>query len=294
VRIGCADVADASSPYYGFVPIKNRTPDHSSATAASIISPDALALVRFGLRAPDDPRIVNTVRLIDATLKKETKTGPVWYRYNEDGYGEHEDGSAFDGTGIGRGWPLLAGERAHYELALGNRAAAESLLHVMEAQSSAGGFIPEQVWEAEDITEHELFNGKPSGSAMPLMWAHAEYIKLLRSLRDGRVFDMPPQTVQRYLVEKRTAKYTVWRFNQKSVSVPPGFTLRIELLCPANIKWTADGWESQHTEPAIMTRLGLHFLDIRTSGMPAGTVLQFTFQWPNSQWEGTDFKVAVV
>jgi glucoamylase len=105
---------------------------------------------------------------------------------------------------------------------------------------------------------------------------------------------MPPQTVQRYLVEKRTAKYTVWRFNQKSTSVPSGFTLRIELLCPANITWTSDAWTSQQTEPATMTRLGLYFLDIPTSGISAGTGLQFTFQWPNSQWEGTNFKVDVV
>src|SRR5215831_13651467 len=117
----------------------------------------------------------------------------------------------------------------------------------MEAQSSAGGFIPEQVWDADDVPERELLNGKPSGSAMPLMWVHAEYIKLLRSLRDGRVFDMPPQTVQRYLVEKRTAKYTVWRFNQKSTSVPLDFTLRIELLSPAMVMWTADAWKSQHS-----------------------------------------------
>ncbi len=294
VRIGSADVADAASPYFGFVPIKNRTPDHSSASAASIVSPDALALVRFGLRAADDPRIENTVRLIDATLKKETKTGPVWHRYNEDGYGEHEDGSAFDGTGVGRGWPLLAGERAHYELARGNREEAERLLHVMEAQSSDGGFLPEQVWDADDIPELELFNGKPSGSAMPLMWAHAEYIKLLRSLRDGRVFDMPPQTVQRYLVEKRTAKFTVWRFNQKSSSVPLGFTLRIELLAPATIVWSRDAWKSKLTDPAHMTRLGVYFLDIPTSEIPAGTVLQFTFEWANGQWEGSDFSVAVV
>src|SRR5262249_30168545 len=162
---------------------------------------------------------------------------------------------------------------------------AERLLHVMEAQSSVGGFIPEQVWDADDIPERELFNGKPSGSAMPLMWAHAEYIKLLRSLRDGRVFDMPPQTVQRYLVEKRTAKYTVWRFNQKSSSVPSGFTLRIELLSPATVVWTSDAWTTQRSEPAKMTRLAVHFLDIPTAGMAAGTSLEFTFCWSNTQWE---------
>ena len=84
-----------------------------------LISPDSLALVRFGLRAPDDPRILNTLKVIDALLKVNLPQGPCWYRYNGDGYGEHQDGSPFDGTGIGRPWPLLAGERAHYELAAG-------------------------------------------------------------------------------------------------------------------------------------------------------------------------------
>ena len=84
-----------------------------------MVSPDALALVRFGLRAADDPRIVNTVRVIDHLLKVETPHGTSWHRYNEDGYGEHADGSPFDGAGIGRIWPLLTGERGHYELAAG-------------------------------------------------------------------------------------------------------------------------------------------------------------------------------
>jgi glucoamylase len=293
VRIASGDVADAGSPMFGFVPIKNRTPDKSAAQASAIASPDALALVRFGLRAADDPRILDTIRLIDATLKTETRTGPVWHRYNQDGYGEHDDGAPFDGIGIGRGWPLLAGERAHYEIARGDCAAAERLLHVIEAQTSPGGFIPEQVWDAEDIPERELFNGKPSGSAMPLMWAHAEYIKLRRSLRDGRVFDMPPQTVQRYLVEKITARTAVWRFNQKCVSIPAGYTLRIETVTPATIVWTADNWQSQRVEPAKETRLGVFYLDIRIAGMSAGAQIEFTFHWPNDQWEGQNFKVSV-
>src|SRR5207237_4375368 len=131
-----------------------------------VISPDALALVRFGLRAADDPRIVNTLSVIDGVLKSETATGSVWHRYNDDGYGEHEDGSPVDGTGVGRGWPLLAGERAHYELAAGHTEEAIRLLRVIERQTSPGGLIPEQVWDAADIPDRELFNGHPSGSAM--------------------------------------------------------------------------------------------------------------------------------
>src|SRR3569623_1157297 len=84
---------------------------------AEIVSGDALAYVRFGLMAPDDPRIVDTVRVLDAELKMETPFGPSWHRYSHDAYGEKEDGSPFDGRpGKGRQWPLITRERAHYEL----------------------------------------------------------------------------------------------------------------------------------------------------------------------------------
>ncbi len=192
VRIAPPETADASSPSDGFVPIKNRPVGQSSLPASQIVSPDALALVRFGLRAPDDPRMLDTIRVTDALLRVETPFGPAWNRYNDDGYGEHEDGSPFDGTDVGRLWPLLTGERAHYELAAGNKQEADRLMQVMAAFANEGGMISEQIWDSRDIPERELFFGRPSGSAMPLVWAHAEYIKLLRSLRDGSVFDTPP------------------------------------------------------------------------------------------------------
>ena len=127
VRVAVPDRADAASPCHGFVPIKNRPPDQAVGPAALMVSLDALAFVRFGLRAADDPRIVNTVKVVDATLKVETPRGPVWHRYQGDGYGEHADGGPFDGTGVGRAWPLLTGERAHYELAAGRRTSRSSL-----------------------------------------------------------------------------------------------------------------------------------------------------------------------
>ena len=80
------DAQGADPPAKGDVPI------------TEVVSPDALALVRFGLRAPDDPRIVDTVKVIDAVLKVETPARPVWHRYNGDGYGEHADGSPYDST----------------------------------------------------------------------------------------------------------------------------------------------------------------------------------------------------
>ncbi len=294
VRIASPDEAEAASPSAGFVPIKNRPPGETSAPAEDIVSPDALALVRFGLRAADDPRIVNAVRVIDAQLKSETATGPVWHRYNQDGYGEHEDGSPFDGTGVGRGWPLLAGERAHYELARGNRSEAERLLRVMEDQASDGGLLPEQVWDASDIEELELFNGRPAGSAMPLLWAHAEYIKLLRSLRDGKVFDTPPQPVKRYQNDQVSSDLLPWRFNHKCRRIPAGRRLRVELLRPAIVRWTTDGWASVRNSQTADTTMGMHVADLPVAQVAPGSRIIFTIRWLDSRsWQGENFELAI-
>ena len=167
---------------------------------ANITSPDALALVHFGLRRPDDPRILNTIKVIDATLKTETPVGPVWHRYNYDKYGEKADGTPYDGSGdgIGRGWPLLTGERAHYELAAGRPDEARRLLHTLASFANDGALIPEQVWDTDDIPEKGLYIGKPTGSATPLVWAHAEYIKLCRSLSQNGMLDTPQPVLRRY------------------------------------------------------------------------------------------------
>jgi len=294
VRIAPPETADAASPLDGFVPIKNRPPQGSGQRASLMVSPDALALVRFGLRAPDDPRIRNTVRVIDALLKVDLPAGPCWRRYNGDGYGEHEDGAAFDGTGVGRPWPLLTGERAHYELAAGNRAAAEALLATLEGFASDGHLLPEQVWDAPDIPERELFRGRPSGSAMPLVWAHAEHVKLLRSLADGRVFDMPPQPRQRYQVEGVRSRHCVWRFNNKCRSLAAGSILRVELLAAAAIHWTSDAWRTIRDTPTQDSGFGIYFADLDTAGLAAGGGIVFTIRWTDAErWEGVDYGIAI-
>src|SRR6202790_261032 len=268
VRIAPPESDGAASPLEGFVPIKNRPPGYSSESAEELISPDALALVRFGLRAPDDPRILNTIKVIDAILQVKLLQGPCWYRYNGDGYGEHENGSPFDGTGIGRPWPLLAGERAHYELAAGNRQTAEDLLKVMEYSNKDTRLIPEQVWDAPDIPERELFFGQPTGSACPLVWAHSEYIKLRRSLQDGKIFDQPPQPARRYVVQNTKSTYFGWRYNNKPRSMPPGKQLRLVLLSPALVHWSFDNWWTVQDTDTRDTGLGMHPADLPPKKLP--------------------------
>lgn len=294
VRIAPPGHTKSGALLRGYVDIKNRPEGESIKLAANIVSPDALALVRFGLRAADDPHILNTLRVIDAMLKVETPFGPSWHRYNDDGYGEQQDGSPFDGVGIGRAWPLLTGERAHYELAAGNPDEADRLMHAMESFAGLGGMIPEQVWDTDDIPEKGLYCGRPTGSAMPLVWAHAEYVKLRRSIRDGHVFDMPPQTVERYLKRKTGSPFAIWRHNNKIKGMSAGKTLRVEVLKPATVHWTTDGWQTAQDTPMRDTTLGIYVVDLPTESAPAGSIIEFTFHLSNSNsWQGENFSIKV-
>ncbi len=287
VRMAPARAPGTEAGLDGQVQIKNRPEGQGLFRAYEVISPDALALVRFGLRAVDDPRIRGTLAAIDHATRAEMPAGPCWYRYTGDGYGEHTDGAPFDGTGQGRLWPLLTGERAHVAVAAGDMAGARALLATLEASTSRGALIPEQVWDGDDIPERELFRGRPSGSAMPLVWAHSEHIKLLRSLADGAVFDMPPQTVRRYQTEKRAARVVPWRADFQAASLPPGRVLRVELGQPAAVLWSDDGWTTSREVPTTDTGLGIHTVEIEAARRP----VVFTWRAATGAWAGTNYSV---
>lgn len=294
VRVASIDPMVSPSRFQEMVQVKNQAAGQDSLPTVHLVSPDALALVRFGLRRADDPRIVSTLKLIDALLKVDTPRGPAWRRYNGDGYGEHEDGSPFDGTGRGRAWPLLTGERAHYELAGGRLQEAQRLKAALEALSSAEGLLPEQIWDGPDLADQELYFGRPSGSAMPLVWAHAEYLKLLRSLSEERVFDMPPHTVQRYQLDQVVSTTLVWRFNHKVRSIPTGYNLRVEVLAPALVYFSFDAWNTVQSVASRDSSLGIHLVDLETARLAAGRRVIFTFYWPEAgNWEGADFIVDI-
>jgi glucoamylase len=294
MRIGFS-AGDANARSHGLIPIRNRSDGNAALEAGLLISPDALALVRFGLRAADDPRILNTVKAIDSLLRRELPAGSYWYRYNNDGYGEHADGAPFDGAGIGRLWPLLTGERAHYEIAAGRPDEAKRLLAALEASASSGGLLPEQIWDSADIPGRELFLGRPSGSAMPLVWAHAEHVKLLRSIRDNAIFDMPPQTLDRYVNNKPAPAPVVWQIASKVAAVAAGRVLRLEFMDAARIHWSTDDWKTISDRDTRATGLGTYVCDLPTERLTAENFIRFTVFWPGqNRWEGTDFEVEIV
>lgn len=272
--------------------IKHHGGTEGDVALGEIVCVDALALVRFGLRRPDDPRILNTIRVIDAELKRELPQGPCWRRFTKDAYGEDAEGLAFglSERGIGRSWPLLTGERAHYALAAGDLEEAKELFKTMEALSYKG-FFPEQVWDADDLPSMGLYKGQYTGSAMPLTWAQAEYIKLAVSLKQGAIFDMPVHTQQRYIPHEYRSSMQVWRFDRPlSPTVPAPAILRIELYSAARVRWSTDEWRTVNETPACAVVPGLWNADLVIHGA-AGVV--FTFLWTESErWEGRDFTLS--
>ncbi|MCH9633311.1 MAG: Glucoamylase [Chlamydiae bacterium] len=276
VRITPDDTKEKSEKQ--IVEVKNRPPDHAFKPASEIVSTDALALVRFGLRSAKDPHILNTIKVIDHLLKKETKCGPVWKRYNEDGYGEDKSGNPFNGTGIGRGWPLLVGERAHYEVAKKDFKYAKELLKHLVSQSGENYLLPEQIWDAKDIPSKLLFNGRPTLGAMPLVWAHAEYLKLARSIQSKKVFDMPPQTKLRYQKKKTFSKYCIWKPNHKIKKIIKGKSLRIEVFEPCKINYRFDKRNQIGKSHSLTdSNLGIYYCDIPLEALEMHQEIHFHF-----------------
>ncbi len=261
--------------------------------ASGQVSTDCLQLVRYGLRAADDLSITDSIKVIDHLLKTDTPSGPVWHRYNEDGYGEHDDGSGFNGTGRGRGWPLLTGERGHYAVCAD--ADVTPYIDAMMAMSSPLGLIPEQIWDTAPIPAHDLVPGKPSGSAMPLVWAHAEFAKLCHSLALGRPVDRPRATWARYGGVRPTIDYDFWGPSYRPGRIQANHTLIIALTAPARVHFGLNGWKDVQDIDTEDTGLGVHIAELPTEALAAGDSVQFTFLWRDSQaWEGQNYEVAIV
>lgn len=268
--------------------IRNRA-DGATRAARDQISTDFLQLVRFGLRSPDDPLIQSSIKVVDHLLKVDTPSGAVWRRYNEDGYGEHEDGSAYDGVGRGRPWPLLAGERGHYELVAGQDPLP--FLRTMAAAASLGGMIPEQVWDAAPVAQRRLRPGRPTGSAMPLAWAHAEFIKLAVSRGLGYPFDRPKAVWERYKGKAPLEKTVFWWPHARSRQFAVETCVVVALPQLGTVRWSIDGWQAITETSAEDTGLGFFAVTLDTSAMSSGQQVNFTIRWANGEWIGADFNL---
>jgi glucoamylase len=272
------------------VHISNRAPgEQTEFEARQIIDAGFLEFVRYGVRRADDPLIVDTLKVVDHVLKVETPKGPCWRRYNHDGYGQRADGGPYCGYGVGMAWPLLLGERAHYELAAGHDIGP--LIEAYEKFASGGGMLPEQVWDGPEINGWK--KGDATGSAMPLVWAHAEYLKLLRSVCDGRVSDCIQPVELRYAQGNTRSKIEVFKFRRQINTIRSGLVLRVIAQKHFRVVWSADGWKT--TTVLESTALGYagSYADVPTAAGQTGS-LSFTLFWTEeNRWEGRNFDVAV-
>ena len=165
----------------------------------AVIDAGFLELVRLGIKRANDPFITNALAVVDQKIKVTTPAGDAWYRYNGDVYGETPTGGDFDGrNGIGRLWTFLTGERGEYEIAAGDLSAARKRLDTLAAFANDGLMIPEQVWDRSESPSEAFQFGAGTGSATPLAWSMAQFIRLALNLQHGRNLETPDLVAQRY------------------------------------------------------------------------------------------------
>jgi glucoamylase len=283
----------------GCIHINNREPgEKCDFEAREVIDAGFLELVRYGIRRADDPLIIDSLKVVDYCLKIETPFGDCWRRYNHDGYGQKKDGDAYNGSGQGRAWPILTGERAHYELAAGHDCNAH--IKAIEQFSSTGGMLPEQIWDYSDIPAKGMYLGRPAGSAQPLVWAHAEYLKLLRSSADGRVFDRISVVESRYALPAGKRTFTnhieIFEVTRPVSSIYSGYTLRIADREHFRVVYTLDNWATTQSAEAQSVGYPGSFVDISTSPGQTGEIV-FTLAWPGQngqeRWLGKNIDVTI-
>jgi glucoamylase len=275
--------------------INNRPPGtRTEFEAREIIDAGFLELVRYGVRRADDPLVIDSLKVVDAVLKTDLPQGPGWHRYNWDGYGQRADGGPFKGWGQGRVWPLFTGERAHYELAAGND--PTPLIATYERFATSGKMMPEQVWDEAD--RRGLEKGKPAGSAVPLVWAHAEYLKLLRSTVDGRVFDRIDSVYTRYCEpagrKQLRANLEFYSLRRPIQKITAGDTLRILDDAPFEVIWTTDQWKT--TQSTMGRSLGSagYSVDLSTGPDIESGGLSWTFHWRSqNRWLGYNVEISI-
>ena len=268
----------------GRVDVRNRGGER--VPAVTLIGMEYLYLPRLGLRDPRDPRIQNTLKISESILKVETPH-VAYHRYNRDGYGEHEDGRPYDGTGVGRAWPLLTGERGYLDVLLG----IDPLpyLEMMTRMTGPGGLIPEQVWDGPPLPERGLKPGMPSGSAMPLVWAHAEFLNLVAARHSGRPPKLLACVERRYQTQQPLATAWHWRRAEPFDRLPSGRALLIEGPAPFRLHHGFDGWREVFDTLSESQGLGMHGIRLDAGVLSGHSAIDFTLYFPESDsWEGTD------
>jgi glucoamylase len=184
----------------------------------------------------------------------------------------------------------MTGERGHYEVAAGRD--ATPYLRALEQFAHGVGLIPEQIWDAPDLPERHFRCGGPTNAAVPLVWAHSEYVKLCRSQAEGKVFDVIEPVRDRYVTgNARGEPIEIWKFNRQIASIPVGTPLRIQAGAPFQLRWTSGDWQDSTQVASRSTGVGIEFVDLAPNDRAA---IRFMFFWvEENRWEDESYMVEV-
>jgi glucoamylase len=254
------------------------------------VAPEFLELVRYGLRRPKDERVLHSLQAVDELLKVNLPSGPGWRRYEGDRYGESDDGSPWNGNGVGRAWPVLTGERARHFFSMGLSAA--ELVRSLEGFAGQALMLPEQLWDGPDIPSRGLQFGRPNGSAMPLGWAHAEYLELLVTIALAGFPDIVMPARRRYTEGSAHDPAFVWSHKHQITRIRQGRRLRVQLPRPGAVHYTFDEWKTYTDVEAMDTTLGVWVTEVPCNRLPSGAEFSWTAHYVTG-WEGKNFSMNV-
>jgi glucoamylase len=274
-------------PGGGRVALANQPQGTQPVDAAALVGLEFGYLPRLGLRDPADQRITDTLAIVEAMLGADTTSGRAYHRYDIDGYGEWLDGSGWPVRkfGIGRPWPLLAGERGHLDLLAGGDASVQ--LRAMLAMRGRGGLLPEQVWDAGPLPWQNLRPGQPTGSVMPLAWAHSELIKLAVAVAAGRPAELLALVTDRYHAAVPASPSWFWRDASPVHTLPAGRSLVVAGPGPFTLHYGFNDWNpvTISERDAQPLGLGLFGVTLTPADLAGQATLQFVRRYPGGSWE---------
>ena len=251
----------------------------------SIVDAGFLELVRQGVFPANSPYITHSLPVIDSTIKQTVNGNSYWYRYNHDGYGEHTDGSAYNGTGTGRLWPILSGERGIYTIASGSN--ADAYLTDMTAAENAAGMIPEQVWN--NAAPSGDTPGTPTGSMNPLNWAMGEFITLLFSAANNNIADAPSVVYNRYAASpfQPHSGYVV-DYDSSQLQAGKALTIYYKGFLASgsqvDLHWGENNWKNSPPDQAMVKRSD-GFWQTTISVPNDATQINLVFNNGNGSWD---------
>jgi hypothetical protein len=168
-------------------------------------------------------------------------------------------------TGKGRLWALLSGERGQYELARsdyaknyekfnssvtrdeyinGWKVKAQTRLDAMLSFANKGLMIPEQIWDKAETPNvdrqfvPELEFGEGTGSATPLAWSMAQFIRLAVNLKANKNLETPDVVYNRYVKNEIPGQASNFGGTDEKAVVPvkAGETFRFTRRAAPNAK----------------------------------------------------------